>query len=104
MILSAVYMLWMFRRVMFGPLLDPENRKMPDLNLREVLVMLPVTVMMFWMGLFPGAFLDRIEPSVDYFIQQYQRKAELSRNEMLRGDPLASKVRFVLPTEDARTR
>jgi len=103
-ILSAVYMLWMFRRVMFGPLLDPENRKMPDLNLREVLVMLPVTVMMFWMGLFPGAFLDRIEPSVDYFIQQYQRKAELSRNEIPRGDPLASKVRFVLPTEDVRAR
>ena len=103
-ILSAVYMLWMFRRVMFGPLLDPENRKMPDLNLREVLVMLPLTVMMFWMGLFPGAFLERIEPSVNHFIQQYQRKAELSRTERPGKDSLASRVRFVLPEQDVSTR
>jgi len=74
------------------------------LNLREVLVMLPLTVMMFWMGLFPGAFLERIEPSVDHFIQQYQRKAELSRGETPGGDPLDSQVRFVFPTEDVRDR
>ncbi|MEA1996865.1 MAG: NADH-quinone oxidoreductase subunit M, partial [Gemmatimonadota bacterium] len=95
-ILSAVYMLWMFRRVMFGPLDNPENEKVQDLNLREVLVLLPPTVMMFWMGLFPGPFLDRMEPSVKYFIEQYQRKVEvLELDPAVMADPLADRVEFV---------
>jgi NADH-quinone oxidoreductase subunit M len=76
-ILSAVYMLWMFRRVMFGPLDNPANRTLKDLSLREVLVLLPPTIMMFWMGLFPAAFIDRIDTSVRYFVETYQQRAGL---------------------------
>ncbi|MFH1071794.1 MAG: NADH-quinone oxidoreductase subunit M [Candidatus Glassbacteria bacterium] len=92
-ILSAVYMLWMFRRVMFGPLENPQNEKILDLSPREALVLLAPTVMMFWMGLFPGAFLDRITPSVEKFIEQYNRKLEITT----RGpdvNPLAGRVTF----------
>ncbi|HLA41774.1 MAG: NADH dehydrogenase [Candidatus Glassbacteria bacterium RIFCSPLOWO2_12_FULL_58_11] len=100
-ILSAVYMLWMFRRVMFGPLENPENKNLTDLNLREILVMLPVTVMMFWMGLFPGAFLSRIEPSVQQFISQYHQKAAVAVQARAEEDRLAKTVEFSTLKEPA---
>ncbi len=95
-VLSAVYMLWMFRRVMFGKLDRPENESMKDLSVREVLVLLPLTVMMFVMGLFPGMFLDRIQPSVEKFISSYQQKvaAAEQKTEPFK-DPLTSAVRFI---------
>lgn len=93
-ILSAVYMLWMFRRVMFGPLDNPQNQKLSDLSIREVLVLLPVTVMMFWMGLFPGMFLDRITPSVEKFIDQYQSKLELTQAAQTTAPELDKRVVF----------
>jgi NADH-quinone oxidoreductase subunit M len=95
-VLSAVYMLWMFRRVMFGRLDNPENELMRDLSFREVLVLLPPTVMMFVMGLFPGMFLERIQPSVEKFISDYQRKVvSIEQREEASADPLAASVHFV---------
>ncbi|MCE5269815.1 NADH-quinone oxidoreductase subunit M [bacterium] len=99
-ILSAVYMLWMFRRVMFGPLENPANKMLPDLHLREVLVLLAPTLLMFWMGLFPSFFTDRMEASVQYFIQSYNAKLELSRSESP-ADPLRGVVSFD-PAEASR--
>ena len=96
-ILSAVYMLWMFRRVMFGPLDNPQNQKLADLNIREVLVLLPITIMMFWMGLFPGMFLDRITPSVEKFISRYNSKLELAQPALPSSSPLEYRVVFTEP-------
>ena len=94
-VLSAVYMLWMFRRVMFGRLDRPENESLRDLSFREVLVLLPLTVMMFVMGLFPGIFLDRIQPSVEKFISSYQQKiAAVEQMEEIPEDSLRTAVRF----------
>jgi NADH-quinone oxidoreductase subunit M len=50
MVLSAVYMLWMFQRVFTGPLDKAENRHLPDLNMREKLVLAPLVVLVFWFG------------------------------------------------------
>ncbi len=63
-VLAAAYMLWMFRRVMFGPVDSPENRKLIDLGPREKLVMGAVIIPMFWIGLYPDPLLRRIEPAV----------------------------------------
>ncbi len=63
-VLGAVYMLWMYQRVIFGPLKNDENKKLTDLSSREVLVFAPLLVMMLVMGLFPKPFLDRMEKSV----------------------------------------
>jgi NADH-quinone oxidoreductase subunit M len=63
-VLAAGYMLWMFRRVMFGPVENPENRGLIDLNLREKVVMLAIAVPIVWIGVYPDTFLRRIEPSV----------------------------------------
>jgi NADH-quinone oxidoreductase subunit M len=50
MVLSAVYMLWLFQRVFTGPLTRDENRHMPDLMLREKVVLASLVVMVFWFG------------------------------------------------------
>jgi len=68
-VLGAVYMLWAYQRVMFGPLKKAENKALFDLSKREVFVLLPLTIMMFVMGIYPRPFLERIEPSVNNLIQ-----------------------------------
>jgi len=69
-ILGAFYMLWMFQRVMFGPLTNEKNKTLKDLNLREWVVMLPLIVAIFVMGVKPQFMLERMEPSVEKFIAQ----------------------------------
>ena len=63
-VLAAVYMLWMYRRVMFGPVEVAENRSLIDLGLREKLVMVALIIPIIWIGVYPNPFLRRIEPSV----------------------------------------
>ncbi len=73
-ILSAVYLLWMFQKVMFGPNANPKNHGLRDLSVREWAVFAPILVGAFWLGLFPGTFLDRIDPAVTATIQQFHQK------------------------------
>jgi len=68
-IFGAVYMLWMFQRVMFGPLKNPENEKLTDLNLREILVLLPLLFMVFYMGVRPGPFFHKMDASIVAFLE-----------------------------------
>jgi NADH-quinone oxidoreductase subunit M len=68
-ILSAVYMLWMFQRVMFGELDNPKNQKLKDLNAREIAIMVPLVALIFIMGVYPTPFLDKMAPSIDKVIQ-----------------------------------
>jgi NADH-quinone oxidoreductase subunit M len=75
-ILGAAYMLWMVKRVFFGPkgeiVLASENdshHHLFDLSLREVLVLAPLIVLIFWMGLFPNQFMNYSKSSVDYLIK-----------------------------------
>ena len=63
-ILSAVYMLWMFQRVNYGPVTNPKNRGLRDLSVREWLVIGPVCAMAIFMGVFPSVFLKPMEPAV----------------------------------------
>ncbi len=67
-ILSAVYMLWMYQRVMFGELTNPRHLTIKDLNLREIAVMAPLVVLIFVMGIYPTPFIDRMAPAVDRMI------------------------------------
>jgi NADH-quinone oxidoreductase subunit M len=64
MILSAVYMLWMYQRVIFGVTRNPDNLKLADLNRREKLVLAPVIVLIFVMGIYPSIFLSRSAEAV----------------------------------------
>jgi NADH-quinone oxidoreductase subunit M len=74
-IFAAVYMLWMFQRVMFGRLDNEENAALNDLNWREVLVLAPVTAMMILIGVWAQPFLGKMETSVSALIQNVQYRA-----------------------------
>lgn len=64
-ILGALYLLHAVQKVMFGPLDNPKNKELKDLNPREIAYMLPIVLMTFVMGLFPEPFLNYMEPSID---------------------------------------
>ena len=76
-IIAAVYLLWMFRRVMFGELDKEANRQLVDLNGREVAVMLPLIVLMFWMGLYATPFLKQISLSSDKVVSYVLEENDL---------------------------
>jgi len=68
-ILGAVYMLWLYQKVFLGPLRVEANKGLADLNLREYVVLLPLVVFMFWLGVGPGLVLDKIEPSIERVLE-----------------------------------
>src|SRR3546814_18690502 len=72
MILGAAYMLWLYRRVIFGKLTKADLMSILDLNRREVLVFAPLVVMVFWMGIYPASFLEFIGPSVENMLRTYE--------------------------------
>ena len=61
---AAVYMLWMLQRVLFGKITNPENAELPDLNAREIGLLVPLMILMLFMGVYPRVFLDRSKASV----------------------------------------
>ena len=69
-VLGAAYMLWMYQRVFFGPLTNPENKDLPDLNRRELLYLMPIVVLCFWIGLYPKPFFRILEKPVDYVVRK----------------------------------
>jgi NADH-quinone oxidoreductase subunit M len=75
-IFGAVYMLWMFQRVMFGPVTHKENEQLKDLSGRELAVLAPLIVAIFAMGIFPNFFFEKLEPSVGRFLARSGVKAE----------------------------
>jgi len=69
-ILAAIYMLWMVQRVFFGPLTQNENKKLKDIGFKEVCVLLPLIVLIFWMGLHPKPFFEKMSGSVNVLLDQ----------------------------------
>jgi NADH-quinone oxidoreductase subunit M len=69
-VLGAAYMLWMYQRVFFGPLENPENEKLADMSRREILYILPLIILCFWIGLYPSPFLRFLDTPVDYIIEK----------------------------------
>ncbi len=80
-ILGAAYMLWLFQRMMFGPLDKPENQKITDMNRREIAYMAPLIVFMFWIGLFPKPFIRVMEPAVAKIVQRLNSAGALAKQE-----------------------
>jgi NADH-quinone oxidoreductase subunit M len=82
-IFGAVYMLWVFQRVMFGPVTHEENKDLKDLSGRELLVLAPMIVAIFAMGIFPNFFFAKVSPSIDRLVQRtgsVQETAIVSRD------------------------
>lgn len=71
LILGATYMLWLYRRVVFGPLVHEDCKEMTDLNMREIAIFVPLVILVFWMGIYSSTFMDYISPSVEQLITNY---------------------------------
>jgi NADH-quinone oxidoreductase subunit M len=121
-VLGAVYMLTMARRVLFGAVTKEENRQLGDVTGRELAVLLPVLALVLIIGLFPAVFLDKTRGTVDEYVRTYQprimqkrspstlerqklnvrdllRKQMQQELERIKGGGMAPKVKFILPEE-----
>jgi NADH-quinone oxidoreductase subunit M len=76
-ILAAVYMLWMYQRVMFGEVVHEENKRLLDLNLRELIVLVPIVLAIVWIGLYPQPFLRRLEVSTGAILERVNAIAKM---------------------------
>ncbi|RMH98908.1 MAG: NADH-quinone oxidoreductase subunit M, partial [Calditrichaeota bacterium] len=72
-IFAAAYLLWMYRRVMFGPITREENKSLIDLNFREIAIMVPIAVMIFWIGFYPSTFLNKTEATITALITKVKQ-------------------------------
>jgi NADH-quinone oxidoreductase subunit M len=74
-ILAAVYMLFMFQKMFLGPVDKDENRSLKDLNWREIAILVPLLVFIFWIGLYPKPFFMLMGPSVEQLVKAVQTAA-----------------------------
>jgi len=64
MILGVAYMLYLYRRVVFGTITREDVRAMLDLNWREIVVFAPMIAVVLWMGIYPDSFLKPMQPTL----------------------------------------
>jgi NADH-quinone oxidoreductase subunit M len=69
-VLGAAYLLWLYQRVFWGPLDNPANKNVPDVNRRELGMLLALVFLMVWIGIKPAVFFDVIEEPVNYIVRK----------------------------------
>jgi len=74
-ILAAVYILFMFQKLFLGPVTNEKNRNLSDLNWREIITLIPLLVLIFWIGLYPKPFFTLMGPTVDHLVVVLQSAA-----------------------------
>jgi NADH-quinone oxidoreductase subunit M len=70
LVFGAVYLLWMYKRVMYGEITKEENKLLKDMSGREYAYILPIMLFIFWIGLYPKPFLDKTYASVEHLLQK----------------------------------
>jgi NADH-quinone oxidoreductase subunit M len=73
-ILAAIYLLWLVQRVLFGEVTHEENRTMKDVAWNEIAAVLPLVVLMIWIGVYPQPFLRKMQPSVQLLLSVVHRE------------------------------
>ncbi|OIP92499.1 MAG: NADH dehydrogenase [Syntrophobacteraceae bacterium CG2_30_61_12] len=69
LILGAIYLLWMYRRVMYGQITKAENQNLKDMTGREYAYLLPIVLFIVWIGVYPKPFLKTMDASVDHLLE-----------------------------------
>ncbi len=77
-ILAAIYMLWMFQRVMYGPVKNEKNQNLEDLSPREIAVLAPMILFIVWIGVYSQPFMKTMEASVRDFNVQIEARFKAS--------------------------
>ncbi|HTD61140.1 MAG TPA: NADH-quinone oxidoreductase subunit M [Gemmatimonadaceae bacterium] len=79
-IFAAAYMLWAIQRILFNPLDKPENAKLTDLNWREIGTLVPLVIVIIWLGVYPAPILRRTEASANRLVTVVTRGAAKGTN------------------------
>jgi len=91
LILGAAYMLWLYRRVIFGALEKEDLKSILDMNRREILVFAPLLVLTIWMGVYPAPFLDVMHVAVDGLVKDHQQALAAARESAAAALQLATR-------------
>ena len=86
-IISAGYLLWAIQRILFNPLDKPENEHIPDLNRRELAVLLPLVAAIVWLGVYPAPVLNRMQGAAQRFVSTVDARRSLLRQDVAEGRP-----------------
>src|SRR5438876_1213261 len=99
-ILSAVYMLWMYQRVMWGEIRNERNASLLDLVGREHAMLIPLLIMMFWMGIYSSYFLRPMDASVMKLMNQAQTGRVEYASSSVKRTPLLSRGGAAAPPKE----
>jgi NADH-quinone oxidoreductase subunit M len=102
-ILAAGYLLWMFQRVMHGPLKNEKILSFKDMSRREIGYLVPIVIMIFWMGIYPQAFLRKMDSSVTHLIDKVKNR-KIILTEARKEKVLPPEIRLAKPAEKNRTK
>lgn len=91
MVLGAVYMLWMYQRVFLGKVTDSANASLVDIGMRERMLLLPIIIVMFWIGVYSAPFLRRMDASVQLVKERIENVRALEEGRWV-GNIHASKI------------
>ena len=71
LVLGATYMLWLYRRIIFGNLNKNELKDLLDLDNREMLVYIPISIFIILLGIYPLSLLDILNPTLNNFLSTF---------------------------------
>ena len=91
-ILGAAYMLYLYRRVVFGDLVKDDVKAMPDLNKREMALLAPIAAAVLWMGVYPESFLAPMRADVATLLAHIERARPAGDSLPTPGNPAAAKA------------
>jgi NADH-quinone oxidoreductase subunit M len=101
-VLGAAYLLWLYQRVFWGPLDNPANRNLLDVNRRELITLLPLVALMIWIGIAPSTFFDKIEVPVDYIVRKVDPHYFDAKPMMATTKPASARAAVVAVAEAAK--
>jgi NADH-quinone oxidoreductase subunit M len=98
-ILGAGYMLYLYRRIAFGPQVNADAAAMSDVNGREMWLLAPIAVVVLWMGVYPETFLAPIRRDVATIVARIERAAPVGDSKLKLVDPTTARYRVVHDAE-----
>jgi NADH-quinone oxidoreductase subunit M len=94
-ILGAGYMLYLYRRIAFGPQVNADAAAMSDVNGREMWLLAPIGVVVLWMGVYPETFLAPIRRDVATIVARVERAAPVGDSKLKLVDPTTARYRVL---------
>jgi NADH-quinone oxidoreductase subunit M len=77
-VLGAAYMLYLYKRVVFGEIKHDDVRKMTDINIREIIIFAPLIALVLWMGIYPSSFINPMAPALEKVITRYHEANQIT--------------------------